>query len=58
MIQAISSGTPIYSDPNALRATTVTINGSASVKFVAGNCRQRLIDNEARCGDTHSHRGS
>ncbi len=36
--QTISSGTVNYSDNNALAASNVIINGSASVTFVAGNC--------------------
>jgi hypothetical protein len=35
--QTISSGTACYSSNNALTATGVVINGSASVTFVAGN---------------------
>ena len=36
--QTISSGTANYSDNNALAASSVVINGSASVTFLAGNC--------------------
>ena len=36
--QTISSGTTSYTDNNALKATQVTVNGSASVAFVAGSC--------------------
>ncbi len=36
--QTISSGTYTFSDNNALQANSVTINGSASVTFLAGNC--------------------
>ena len=36
--QTISSGTANFADNNALKATGVTVNGSASVTFVAGNC--------------------
>jgi hypothetical protein len=36
--QTISSGTTSYSDNNALAASNVIVNGSASVTFVAGNC--------------------
>jgi hypothetical protein len=36
--QTISSGSPTFSDNNALKATGVIVNGSASVTFVAGNC--------------------
>jgi hypothetical protein len=35
--QTISSGTPCYSNNDTLTAAGVTINGSASVSFVAGN---------------------
>ena len=36
--QTISSGTHNFPDNNALAASNVIINGSASVTFVAGNC--------------------
>lgn len=36
--QTISSGTPSFTDTNALAASNVVINGSASVTFHAGNC--------------------
>jgi len=36
--QTISSGSHTFLDNNALKATGVTINGSASVTFGAGNC--------------------
>ncbi|MGB7723152.1 MAG: chitobiase/beta-hexosaminidase C-terminal domain-containing protein, partial [Bryobacteraceae bacterium] len=36
--QTISSGTANYSDNNALAASSVVINGSASVTFLADNC--------------------
>src|SRR5215471_10483861 len=36
--QTISSGSPTFSDNNALEATGVAINGSASVTFFAGHC--------------------
>src|SRR5271157_4548987 len=48
--QTISSGTVNYSDPNALSASNVVINGSASVTFYAGNCIQLLPGFHATAG--------
>jgi len=48
--QTISSGTANYSDNNALAASSVVINGSASVTFVAGNCIQLLPGFHAKAG--------
>src|ERR1039458_853557 len=48
--QTISSGTACYSNNNALTATGVVINGSASVTFVAGNSIQLLPGFHATAG--------
>jgi hypothetical protein len=48
--QTISSGTTNYSDNNALSASSVVINGSASVAFAAGNCIQLLPGFHATAG--------
>ena len=36
--QTISAGSPSFTNSNALKADGVVINGSASVKFIAGTC--------------------
>jgi len=48
--QTISSGTATFADNNALSASAVVINGSASVTFVAGNCIQLLPGFHAKAG--------
>lgn len=48
--QTISSGTYNFPDNNALTASNVVINGSASVTFVAGNCIQLLPGFHATAG--------
>jgi hypothetical protein len=48
--QTISSVTRSFVDSNALSANNVTINGSASVAFTAGNCIQLLPNFHATAG--------
>jgi hypothetical protein len=48
--QTISSGAYTFSDSNALSASGVVINGSASVTFTAGNCIQLLPGFDAKAG--------
>ncbi|HEX5431886.1 MAG TPA: IPT/TIG domain-containing protein [Bryobacteraceae bacterium] len=48
--QTVSSGAYNYSDNNALSASSVVINGSASMTFAAGNCIQLLPGFDATAG--------